>query len=238
MKTYQIMFEDDPPTDMEINQYQNFEQLLQQHKAIVKRRKLLQSLALGAGLLVVTFMLIGILSSDHHEKKQEVSPEPVQEQETMVTDSAASGQTAEKKDTLHLKEPVTSPEQSQESKPTKPASNPEKETSLPLAAEKEAVFMEARPVGGFTALYDYFEEKLQYPETAKTDGVEGAVLLEFEIDQEGAARQVSVLQGVREDIDQEAIRLIRQMPQWQPAQLNGEPMTSKQTLSLTFQLDQ
>ncbi|MBO4475804.1 MAG: TonB family protein [Bacteroidales bacterium] len=58
--------------------------------------------------------------------------------------------------------------------------------------------------------------QLQYPEQAKTDGIQGRVLVQFTIGSDGAVRDVTVLRGVREDLDAEAVRVISASPKWEP----------------------
>jgi len=65
---------------------------------------------------------------------------------------------------------------------------------------------------------DYFEFKewflknIKYPKTAEEDGITGNVYLYFEIDTTGLIIKDSILQGIREDIDYEVIRVIRSIP--------------------------
>ena len=57
---------------------------------------------------------------------------------------------------------------------------------------------------------------LTYPEQAKTDGVQGRVILQFTIGSDGVVRDVKVLRGVREDLDSEALRVLSLSPKWEP----------------------
>ncbi len=116
--------------------------------------------------------------------------------------------------------------------------NSSPKTNANASASEAAVsqFEEARPVGGYPALYEYFAKHLQYPEAAKIAGVTGSVLVEFYINEAGYPDQIRILQGIREDINEEAIRLVKSMPQWSSARVNGEPVATKHTMPLNFQL--
>ena len=70
--------------------------------------------------------------------------------------------------------------------------------------------------GGEKALIDYILKNAIYPEAAVNDSVEGRVVLLFSIDVDGKTGDFKVYKTVREDIDNECIRVIKEMPLWKP----------------------
>lgn len=91
--------------------------------------------------------------------------------------------------------------------------------------------------GGVEALANYFEENYVYPEKALRMGVEGIVTLEFYIDKDGTvAGDIQVIRSVGEELDQEAVRLAKNMPTWKPALQNGKSVKVKYQLPIHFVL--
>ncbi|GEM_PF-1389857 len=70
--------------------------------------------------------------------------------------------------------------------------------------------------GGEKAMVNYILKNTIYPETAVKDSVEGKVVLLFSIDVDGTTGDFKVYKTVREDIDNECIRVIKEMPLWKP----------------------
>lgn len=73
--------------------------------------------------------------------------------------------------------------------------------------------------GGEVEFYKYIQNHLQYPHEAKKEGIEGIVVVSFEIDTNGAINRnsVDIVRSPNKVLNQEAIRLIRSSPPWIPA---------------------
>ena len=99
------------------------------------------------------------------------------------------------------------------------------------------VVIEAYPEypGGKQALATYLSQNVKYPKTAKKDKVSGDVLVNFIVTTQGTIDSVRVAQSVREDVDAEAVRVIRNMPPWKPATQNGKPVNTRLSLPIRFQ---
>ncbi|MEZ4941496.1 MAG: M56 family metallopeptidase [Saprospiraceae bacterium] len=92
--------------------------------------------------------------------------------------------------------------------------------------------------GGMPALVNYLTAAIKYPEAAKRENAEGRVTLKIELDKTGAVSHVEVVPPVpREDMAVEAIRVARQMPNWQPARKEGKPVPGKMQLPIRFKLN-
>jgi TonB family protein len=107
------------------------------------------------------------------------------------------------------------------------------------AAEKilvKSTFTEAEPAAGFPALYEYFNRQLKYPPDALKDSIQGVITVKFEVNELGQPEKIKILNSLGNACDQEALRLITNMPAWKPALLDGKPVSSKISLPLTFQI--
>ena len=90
--------------------------------------------------------------------------------------------------------------------------------------------------GGMEAMYQYLAENIQYPEQAKTDGVEGRVMVGFVVEKDGSITDAEVLRGIGGGCDEEALRVVNAMPNWTPGMQNGEAVRTKFTLPIVFKL--
>ena len=62
-------------------------------------------------------------------------------------------------------------------------------------------------------------------------------MLEFVVERDGTISTITVLRGVCEALDEEAIRVVRAMPKWKPGENNGQPCRSYFQLPITFSLE-
>ncbi len=90
------------------------------------------------------------------------------------------------------------------------------------------------PVIGFDAFYAYIVRTLKYPPAARRMGLEGKVFVQFLINKKGDLLDPIIIRGVSDEIDQEAIRVIKNGPKWKPGRQRGRPVTVKVVIPLTF----
>lgn len=90
--------------------------------------------------------------------------------------------------------------------------------------------------GGKAKLIEYITNNFKYPKSARRDKIEGKVIVDFLITEEGKITDVKIKKGVRQDLDNEAMRLIREMPRWNPGELNGKNIHVSYTLPINFTL--
>ena len=83
---------------------------------------------------------------------------------------------------------------------------------------------------------NYIANSVVYPEKAKADGVQGKVYVQFVVETDGSIAEATVLRGVGGECDEEALRVVKAMPQWKPATFKGEPVRSKYVLPIYFML--
>lgn len=117
-----------------------------------------------------------------------------------------------------------------------PVTSTETEKGSLLPQLKETQMVEAQPVVGIDSLARYFHTQVQYPLSALKDSIEGQVIVQFTIEKDGRVTHPVVLQSLGEAFDQEALRVISAMPQWQPARLNDRPLVSKASVPITFSI--
>lgn len=90
--------------------------------------------------------------------------------------------------------------------------------------------------GGVDRLKEWLKQHLQYPSYAQEHGIQGRVLLQFVVNADGSICDITILQSVQRDIDNEAIRVVATMPRWYPGYLNGKAVRVRFTLPVTFKL--
>jgi TonB family protein len=89
---------------------------------------------------------------------------------------------------------------------------------------------------GEAALEIYLRSALRYPESARKAGLEGTVSVSFLIGEDGRVSEAKVNHGPGKALEDEALRVISEMPSWQPALINDEPVSSLLTMPITFRL--
>ncbi len=86
-------------------------------------------------------------------------------------------------------------------------------------------------------LMAFIQQKLKYPAAAKAAGQEGMTVVEFTVSKTGAVEQIKVLKSAGEALDQAAVAVVRQLPDWVPAaDESGQPVAAKMTLPFQFKL--
>jgi len=88
-----------------------------------------------------------------------------------------------------------------------------------------------------TELLSFLAENVEYPKTAIEDKVEGKVFIQFWIDTLGFTHEHKVVKGVREDLDNEALRVARLIKFDKPAKNRGKPIEYCYKLLISFTLD-
>ncbi len=91
--------------------------------------------------------------------------------------------------------------------------------------------------GGNGAVAEYVRENMKYPAIAKEKGTQGRVIVQFVVNKKGKFVSPKVARSVDPDLDKEAIRLIKSMPDWIPGTQGGKAVDVKYTLPVSFRLD-
>lgn len=78
---------------------------------------------------------------------------------------------------------------------------------------------------------------LKYPRYAAENGIQGRVLVEFVIDEKGEVGDVTVVRGIHESLDEEAVRVVSASPKWRPGRHHGKKVKVSVTVSVEFRMD-
>lgn len=90
--------------------------------------------------------------------------------------------------------------------------------------------------GGDVACMKWLSENVKYPAEAVEKGIKGKVIVQFVVTKDGKITDAEVARSVDPLLDAEALRAIRSMPDWEPAQRDGQNITVKYSLPITFSL--
>ena len=82
----------------------------------------------------------------------------------------------------------------------------------------------------------WVNSRLQYPEIAKENGVQGRVTLQFTVEKDGTVTKVRVLRGVDPSLDKEAVRVVSMSPKWKPGKQRDRAVPVTYTFPVIFQL--
>ena len=91
--------------------------------------------------------------------------------------------------------------------------------------------------GGAVEMMKFLSENIKYPEAASKAGTQGRVIAQFIVEADGSISNVKVLKNVSDEIDAEAVRVIKAMPKWKPGMQKGQPVRVKYTIPVTFRLN-
>ena len=88
--------------------------------------------------------------------------------------------------------------------------------------------------GGPKALFDHLSNNTTYPEQAKTEKITGRVFVRFIVSKTGEIDSITVVRKVHPLLDEEAIRVVSQMPQWKPGKQDGKEVNVWYTVPILF----
>lgn len=86
-------------------------------------------------------------------------------------------------------------------------------------------------IGGIRGL----QQEITYPESARRAGIEGRVIVQFEVDRRGEVENARVLRGVSGALDREALRVVRGA-EFRPGRQRGRPVRVKMSLPISYAL--
>jgi len=128
-----------------------------------------------------------------------------------------------------------------ENKPTvtPPATAPPAPVAAPAPGGEVFTVVEHQPEfpGGMPALGQYLGKNIRYPAEAVRKRTEGRVFVQFIVGTDGGIRQASILKGIGNGCDEEALRVVRAMPNWRPGRQSGQAVATEFVLPIQFNLD-
>lgn len=108
--------------------------------------------------------------------------------------------------------------------------------------EEEAIpfqLVETRPSfngGEANEFSKWVNSRLEYPEIAKENGVQGRVTLQFTVEKDGSVTNVKVVRGVDPSLDKEAVKVVSSSPKWTPGKQRDRAVRVTYTFPVIFQL--
>lgn len=90
--------------------------------------------------------------------------------------------------------------------------------------------------GGDTELMKHIQKNLKYPPVAMENNIQGRVVVQFVVTKTGKVGEVKVVRGKDPDLDKEAVRVVKTLPDFIPGKMNGQAVNVWYTLPITFKL--
>ena len=113
-----------------------------------------------------------------------------------------------------------------------PVEAPKEDNEVYQVVEQQAEFP-----GGTTELMKYLYSNIKYPAIARENGIQGRVVLKFVVEKDGTVNGITVLKGIHELLDKEAIRVVKSMPGWKAGKQGGRNVRSYFTPPVSFKLE-
>lgn len=126
-----------------------------------------------------------------------------------------------------------------------PAGNSDMSPQSAMMKDKEGVYNKVQVMpefpGGQDALASYVNNHIEYPQQAIDNNTTGTVRVSFVIDEKGKVTDTRLLNGngnkLGNGLDEEALRVINNMPAWKPGKVHGKSVKTRLELPITFQFE-
>ena len=92
--------------------------------------------------------------------------------------------------------------------------------------------------GGKIAFEEFLSQNVQYPEAARTEKLQGLVIVAVIVEIDGSFSDVKVVRNVEPSLDEEAIRVVKIMPNWIPAKHEGKEVRVQYYVPVEFALSE
>ncbi|WP_118973960.1 TonB family protein [Taibaiella koreensis] len=103
------------------------------------------------------------------------------------------------------------------------------------ADDKPFTSVEEMPKPPFDVM-KYLSENIRYPQEASKQNLQGRVILQFVVDRDGSVNNVVLQRDIGGGCGEEAVRVVKNMPKWQPGRQAGQPVRTYYTLPVSFRL--
>ena len=91
--------------------------------------------------------------------------------------------------------------------------------------------------GGMMECMKFLSKNIRYPAESQKAKIEGRVIVQYVVKEDGKVSDVKVVRSVSPDLDAEAIRVVSMMPEWIPGKQRGKAVAVKYTMPIMFRLD-
>ncbi|MDP2040980.1 MAG: energy transducer TonB [Algoriphagus sp.] len=92
------------------------------------------------------------------------------------------------------------------------------------------------PPGGMAGWNDYLKANVTYPAEAKSMGIEGTVIVVFVVNSDGSVSNPEIIRGIGGGADEEALRVVQNSPNWEPAMQKDRIVNCRMRLPIRFKL--
>ena len=90
--------------------------------------------------------------------------------------------------------------------------------------------------GGMDKLMEYLSKNIKYPSIAQENNIQGRVIVEFVVNKDGSIVEPKVMRSVDTSLDNEAMRVIKSMPKWNPGKQRGKAVRVRYTVPVLVRL--
>jgi periplasmic protein TonB len=92
--------------------------------------------------------------------------------------------------------------------------------------------------GGYKALGKYVDggKNHKYPEEARKNKIEGKVIVQFIINEDGTCSDFKLIKGIGYGCDEAAVEAFKKMPKWKPGLVNGKPVKVRSQMAYNYKL--
>ncbi len=168
-----------------------------------------------------------------------VPPKVTRDDEPMVEEKIATT------DELAVADPSTATlagdPNSNFSAPVEPTDLGETEVEVVKKEPENKVFIRVEQMpqfpGGEREMLLYLRDNIRYPAIASENGIEGLVVVQFVVNEDGNISDLKVMKGVPGGCSEEAVRVIKKMPLWSPDKQNGRAVKVQFTVPVRFSLN-
>ena len=92
-------------------------------------------------------------------------------------------------------------------------------------------------LGGDKARLKFLAKKIKYPKEVKKNKIEGDVVIGFVVEKDGSLTDFSIVRSVHPLLDNEALRVVKLMPNWIPGKQRGVAVRVQYQVPISFTLD-
>ena len=112
------------------------------------------------------------------------------------------------------------------------------EEKKPVEENKVFTAVEQMPQfpGGESALMQYISKNIKYPPVAMENGIQGRVVVQFVVTKTGKIGEVKIARGKDPDLDKEAMRVVKSLPDFIPGKMTGQAVNVWYNLPYKFKL--
>ena len=90
--------------------------------------------------------------------------------------------------------------------------------------------------GGQGVMMKYLAANIKYPASAVKAKKQGRVIIAFVIQKDGSVTNARIVKSVDPELDAEALRIVKAMPNWTPGTQDGKPVNVNYTIPVVFSL--